>query len=133
MNRSSFVLKNNPTFNLNIDLYGELGSTSGPQSSGFVVTLPRANFACMFDNYLWKIYVYHRTTFSNVKDQDLCATINSSKNKYLQNQKQSLKYLCNNNLIGFLQKPHKVISDTTRRDPYNRLTFYPNREVRNFH
>ena len=26
--------------------------------------------------------------------------------------------------------PCKVISDTTRRVPYNRLTFYPNREVR---
>ena len=43
-------------------------------------------------------------TFSNVKYQDLCATINLSKIKYLQNQKQSLKYLCNINLIGFLQK-----------------------------
>ena len=27
-------------------------------------------FACMFDDYLWKSYVY-RTTFSNVKYQDL--------------------------------------------------------------
>ena len=28
----------------------------------------------MFDDYLWKSYLY-RTTFSNVKYQDLCATI----------------------------------------------------------
>ena len=32
----------------------------------------------MFDDYLWKIYVYW-TTFSDVKYQDLCATINPSK------------------------------------------------------
>ena len=51
----------------------------------------------MFDDYLWKSYVY-LTTFSNVKYQDLCATINPSKIKYLQNRKQSLKYLCNINL-----------------------------------
>ena len=63
-----------------------------------------ASFTCKFDDYLWKSYVY-RTTFSNVKFQDLCATINTSKIKYLQNRKQSLKYLCNINLIGFLQKP----------------------------
>ena len=47
----------------------------------------------MFDDYLWKCYVY-RTTFSNVKYQDLCATTNLSKIKYLQNRKRSLKYLC---------------------------------------
>ena len=35
----------------------------------------------MFDDYLWKSYVY-QTTFSNVKYQDLCATINPSKIKY---------------------------------------------------
>ena len=57
----------------------------------------------MFDDYLWKSYVYW-TTFSNVKYQDLCATINPSKIKYLQNRKQSQKYLCNNN-FKFLQKP----------------------------
>ena len=28
-----------------------------------------------------------------------------------------------------LVKKQKVISDTTRRVPYNRLTFYPNREL----
>ena len=39
-----------------------------------------ARFACMFDDYLWKSFVY-RTTFSNVKYQDLCATINPSKIK----------------------------------------------------
>ena len=37
--------------------------------------------ACMFDDYLWKSYVY-RITFSNVKYQDLCATINPSKKSY---------------------------------------------------
>ena len=74
--------------------------------------------------YLWKRYVYW-TTFSNVIYQDLCATINLSKIKYLQNRKQSLKYLCNINLIGFLQKP-----DLKRKVPYNSLTFYPNRVVR---
>ena len=46
----------------------------------------------MFDDYLWKSYV-NQTTFSNVKYQDLCETINSSKIEYLQNQKQSLKYV----------------------------------------
>ena len=61
----------------------------------------------MFDDYLWNSYVY-LTTFSNVKYQDLSAKINLSKIKYLQNQRQSLKYLCNNNLIGFLQKPDKL-------------------------
>ena len=45
--------------------------------------------ACMFDDNLWKSYVC-RTTFSNVKYQDLFATINPSKIKYVQNQKQSL-------------------------------------------
>ena len=61
-------------------------------------------FACMFDEYLWRSYVY-RTTFSNVKYQDLCATINPLKIKDLQKLKTISKYLCNNNLIGFLQKP----------------------------
>ena len=61
-------------------------------------------FGYIFRMYdLWKRYVY-RTTFSNVEYQDLSATINPSKIKYLQNRKQSLKYLCIN-LIGFLQKP----------------------------
>ena len=39
--------------------------------------------ACMFDDYWWKSYVY-LTTFSNVKHQDLCATINPSKINYKQ-------------------------------------------------
>ena len=45
----------------------------------------RTYFACMFDDDLWKSYVYW-TTFSNVKYHDLCATINPSNNKYLQNE-----------------------------------------------
>ena len=52
------------------------------------VSYPRWNietfktfFACMFDDYLWKSYVY-RTTFSNVKYQDFCVTTNLSKIKY---------------------------------------------------
>ena len=39
----------------------------------------------MFDDYLLKSFVYW-TTFSNVKYQDLCATINPSKIKYLQSK-----------------------------------------------
>ena len=68
--------------------------------------------------------------FSYVEYQDLCATINPSKIKDLEEQKQSLKHLCNINWIGFLEKPGlivRVISDTTRIVPYNRLTIYPNR------
>ena len=42
---------------------------------------------------------------SDVEYQDLCATINLSKIKDLKEQKQSLKHLCNINLIGFLEKP----------------------------
>ena len=66
------------------------------QKSSFLTLFQNSseNFACIFDDYLWKSYVY-RTTFSNVKYQDLCATINPSKIKYLQNRKQSLKYLSN--------------------------------------
>ena len=37
--------------------------------------------------------------------------------------------MCNNKSVE--DQLVKVISDTTRRVPYNRLTFYPNREVRN--
>ena len=54
----------------------------------------KACFACMFDDYLWKSYVY-RTTFSNVKYQDLCATINLSKIKYLQNHNLAIKSFSN--------------------------------------
>ena len=36
----------------------------------------------LFDDYLWKSYVY-RTTFSKIKYQDLCATINPSKINYI--------------------------------------------------
>ena len=61
-------------------------------------------FACTFDEYLWRSYVY-RTTFYNAKYQDLCSTINPLKIKDLQKLKTISKYLCNNNLIGFLQKP----------------------------
>ena len=56
------------------------------------------SFACMFDDYSWKSFVYW-TNFSYVKYQDLCETINPSKIEDLENQKQSLKYLCNINLI----------------------------------
>ena len=52
---------------MNLCYYGAQGGTSD-------------TFTCMFDDYLWKSYVY-RTTFSNVKYQDLCATINPSKIK----------------------------------------------------
>ena len=48
---------------------------------------------CLWDN------------FSNVEYPDLCATITPSKIKDLEEQKQSLKHLCNINLIGFLEKP----------------------------
>ena len=68
--------------------------------------------------------------FTNVEYQDLCATISLSKIKDLEEQKQSLKHLFNINWIGFLEKPGlivRVISDTTRIVPYNRLTIYPNR------
>ena len=46
-------------------------------------------FACLFDDNLWKSFVC-QTTFSNVKYQDLCATINPSKIKYLQEPKNNL-------------------------------------------
>ena len=47
------------------------------------------SFTCMFDDNLWKSYVC-RTIFSYVKYQDLCATINTSKIKYLQESKNNL-------------------------------------------
>ena len=47
--------------------------------------------------------------FSNVKYLDLCATINPSNIKDLEEQKQSLKHLCNINLIGFLEKTGLII------------------------
>ena len=43
--------------------------------------------------------------FSNIRYQDLGATINPSKIKDLKEQKPSLKHLCNINFIGFLEKP----------------------------
>ena len=39
------------------------------------------------DDYLWKFVEKYRTTFSNVKYQGLCATINPSKIEDLQNSK----------------------------------------------
>ena len=49
----------------------------------------------MFNDYSCKSYVY-RTTFSNVKYQDVCATINPSKIEDLQNQKQSKIFMHQN-------------------------------------
>ena len=46
-----------------------LNDTSYPMNSG--ANQQGDSFACMFDDYLWKSYVY-QTTFSNVKYQDLC-------------------------------------------------------------
>ena len=43
----------------------------------------------------------------------------------------NIKVLITRFLVRPKSKLVKVISDTTRRVPYNRLTFYPNREVRN--
>ena len=42
-----------------------------------------------------------------------------------------LMIICGKVLVRLKSQLVKVISDTTRRVPYNRLTFYPNREVRN--
>ena len=49
-----------------------------------------------------KLYVLDY--FSNIEYQDLCATINPSKIKDLEEQKQSPKHLCNISVIGFLEK-----------------------------
>ena len=53
----------------------------------------------MFDDYLWKSYV-HRTTFSNVRYQDLRATIHPSK---INNFVYSIKFLVLSNKIEQLQ------------------------------
>ena len=37
---------------------------------------PHTYLACMFDDYLWKSYVY-QTTFSNVKYQDISTKIST--------------------------------------------------------
>ena len=57
------------------------------------IKLGIANFYfCIYiDDYLWKSYVF-RTTFSNVKYQDLCATINPSKIKYISTSEECVKH-----------------------------------------
>ena len=52
--------------------------------------------------YVWWLFVEKSDYFYNVKYQDLCATINPTKTKDLEDQKQFLKHLYNNNVIGFL-------------------------------
>ena len=62
----------------------------------------------------------YRTTFTNVKYQDLCATIILSQIEDLQNQKQS-KIFVPHNLIGFCKqikqtyKPYTLMGPTVTR------------------
>ena len=88
------------------------------ETSNIWPTKSKVIFPCMFDDYLGKSYVY-RTTFYNVKYQeDLCATINPSKIKYLQNRKQSLKYLCNiNSWVFSLQYIIKLTQNKSETRP----------------
>ena len=94
--RKSVLELKGTSLKINLNQQGKVvqwanASCISPQVEGSNLAI----FACMFDDYLWKSYVY-RTTFSNVKYQDLCATINPSKIKYVFRFKQSF--------INFLYK-----------------------------
>ena len=66
--------------------------------------------------------------FSNVKIQDLCATINLSRSKIskikdLEDKKIYLKHLYNNILIGFLEKPGLNYCCKTYKTVYGIVSF----------